>query len=72
MRNFGEDLYLWARDHGVANVSLEDVDRATTEIIVHVASKRKLRTVMAATKTLVERHYFFDDEAILEKPSDAA
>ena len=58
VRNFGEDLYRACRDDGWAEVSLDEVDRATNQLIVKVGSARRERRIAAMIEALLAKHYF--------------
>lgn len=57
IRNFGEDLYRQCRDEGWATISLEEIDRATSQLRVTVRSKRRVRRTMRMIEQLLETHY---------------
>lgn len=58
VRNFGEDLYRACREDGWAEISLDEVDRATNQLIVKVASARRERRIAAMIEALLASHLF--------------
>ena len=58
VRNFGEDLYRACRDDGWAEVSLDEVDRATNQLIVKVGSAQRECRIAAMIEALLAKHYF--------------
>jgi len=58
VRNFGEDLFRACREDGWAEISLDEVDRATNQLIVKVGSARRERRIAAMIEALLARHFF--------------
>jgi hypothetical protein len=58
VRNFGEDLYRVCREDGWAEISLDEVDRATNQLIVKVGSARRERRITAMIEALLAKHFF--------------
>lgn len=56
LRNFGEDLYREFSTSGYAEISLQEVDTATSELRVFVNAKRHLGTVSAFIKKTLRQH----------------
>jgi len=57
VRNFGEALYHAFMKEGIAAISLEEVDRATTQLRVTVKSARKVRRVSSLIEELLDQHH---------------
>jgi hypothetical protein len=66
MRNFGEALYHATREDGWASISLEEIDRATTQLRVTVLSRRRVRRTASAIQRLLERHHLADIARVTE------
>ncbi len=60
LRNFGEDLYREFSLSGQADISLEEIDSATTEIHVLVRAKRHLGGVSAFIAKTLKQHNLDD------------
>jgi hypothetical protein len=60
VRNFGETLYGEIKSSGLAEVSLKEVDKSTDQLCVHAIKTRKVKTVAAMVKSLLERHHLDD------------
>jgi hypothetical protein len=58
VRNFGEDLYRACRDDGWAEISLDEVDRATDQLTVRVLSAKRERRIAAMIERLLAAHRF--------------
>jgi hypothetical protein len=58
VRNLGEDLYRACRDDGWAEISLEEVDRATDRLTVRVLSAKHVRRVATMIEKLLAEHLF--------------
>jgi len=58
VRNFGEDLFRACREDGWAEISLDEMDRATNQLIVKVGSARRERRIAAMIEALLARHFF--------------
>ena len=56
LRNFGEDLYREFSLSGQADISLEEIDSATTEINVLVRAKRHLGDVSSIVAKSLKQH----------------
>lgn len=56
-RNFGEGLHRACEDDGWASIALEDVDRATNQLVVTVASSRRVRRTAPMTTMLLGKHF---------------
>lgn len=64
VRNFGEALYVAFRHEGWATISLEEIDRATTQLRVAVNAPRWQGQVMATIEKLLARHGFAETARI--------
>ncbi len=64
VRNFDQALYVAFRDNSRATISLEEVDRATTQLRVTVNAPRWQGQVMATIKKLLVRHGFAETARI--------
>ena len=60
LRNFGEDLYREFSTSGQADISLDEIDAATTELHVLVKAKRHLGSVTAFIAKTIQRHNLDD------------
>ena len=60
LRNFGEELYREFSLSGQADVSLDEIDSATTEIHVVVSAKRHLGGVSAFIAKTLKQHNLDD------------
>jgi hypothetical protein len=56
VRNFGEDLWREFRYDKWASTSLEEADKATSQLRVTVRSTRRFRRIHARVLTLLQRH----------------
>jgi hypothetical protein len=54
-RNFGEDVFRSFRDSYV--VSLDEIDKATSEFHIRGIHKREVRSVIAKVRNLIEKEY---------------
>jgi hypothetical protein len=57
MRNFGEDLYRAFKDDGWAEISLDEIDKATDHLRVTVFSARRARRINAIVNKLLNEHF---------------
>jgi hypothetical protein len=57
MRNFGEALYHATVEDGWASISLQEIDRATTQLCVTVYSRRRVRRTASMIQKLLEQHH---------------
>jgi hypothetical protein len=57
MRNFGEALYHAFKQDDWASISVEEIDRAKTQLWVTVLAKRKVRRVSSLNARLLEQHH---------------
>lgn len=55
--NFGEDLFYAFRDSDLATISLDDVDRAASQLRVKVKSRSKVRRVVNIIDKLLGEHF---------------
>ncbi len=60
LRNFGEDLYRGFSLSGQADISLDEIDAATTEFHVLVKAKRHLGGVSAFIAKTLKQHNLDD------------
>jgi hypothetical protein len=60
LRNFGEALWHEARTSGLAKVDLGEVDKATDQLCLREIKTRRVRTVMARVRGLLEDHHLSD------------
>jgi hypothetical protein len=56
IRNFGEDLYRELKRSGLAEIDLDEVDRAIDQIHARAIKVRKVRTVSAFIAKMLEQH----------------
>jgi len=54
---FAEDLYRALRSNELASLSLQDVDRVRSQLIIPVRSKRKVRRATAVIEQVLEVHF---------------
>jgi hypothetical protein len=54
---FAEDLYRALKSHELASLSLDEVDRVSSRLIVPVRSKRRVRRTSAAIEQLLQTHF---------------
>lgn len=57
MRNFGEDLWRACKTDGWASMSLDEIDRATNQLTVTVATASKVRRTARMASKLMESHF---------------
>jgi len=57
IRNFGEELWAACRADGWSSISLNDVDRATDQLIVAVRSARRVRRTVQMIEELLAKHH---------------
>jgi len=60
LRNFGEDLYREFSESGYAEISIDEIDTATSELRVYVNAKRHLGAVSGFVKKTLQRHNLDD------------
>lgn len=65
VRNFGEALFLMARNRKTIICSLDEIDRATNTIFLTVRSANKARRVVAEVEKLLSTHGFEGHAKIL-------
>ena len=56
IRNFGEELYHALKEDGWGSITLQDIDRATTEMCVAVHVKRRVRRISNLILRMLEKH----------------
>lgn len=56
LRNFGEELYREFSTNGQADISLDQIDCAVSELHVTIKAKRHIGTVSAFVKKTLQRH----------------
>lgn len=54
---FAEELYRAVRSNELASLPLEDVDRVSSQLILQVRSKRRVRRAVALIETLLGEHF---------------
>ena len=64
LRNFGEDLFREFAANGQAEISLDEVDSAVSELRVFVKGKSKLGVVFSSIKRMLQDHKL-DDQFIV-------
>ena len=60
LRNFGEDLYREFSASGKAEVSLDEIDSATSELRIVVGATRHLGAVTAFIEKTLRQHHLDD------------
>ncbi|HKS90020.1 MAG TPA: hypothetical protein VJR70_11305 [Stellaceae bacterium] len=63
---FGKALHHAFREDQWASISIAAVDRATNQLQVHVASKRRVRRVEKQINLLLEKHFLADRARLSE------
>ena len=54
---FAEDLYRALRSNELASLSLDEVDRVSSQLIIPVRSKRRVRRAVAVIEGVLEQHF---------------
>ncbi|RAZ89567.1 hypothetical protein DPM33_18570 [Mesorhizobium hawassense] len=54
---FAEDLYRALRSNELASLSLDDVDLVSSQLIIPVRSKRRVRRATALIEQVLEEHF---------------
>lgn len=54
---FAEDLYRALRSNEPASLPLEDVDRISSQLVIPVRSKRRVRRAVAVIEQVLEEHF---------------
>ncbi|WP_033838444.1 hypothetical protein [Mesorhizobium loti] len=54
---FAEDLYRALRSKELASLSLDDVDRVASRLVIPIRSKRKVRRVATVIEQLLDAHF---------------
>lgn len=54
---FAEDVYRAFRSNELASLSLADVDRVSSQLIIPVRSKRRVRRAVAVIEQVLEEHF---------------
>ena len=57
MRNFGEALYHALQKNGWGSISLDEIDRATTQLRVAVFPRRSGRQIAQLIQKLLAKHH---------------
>lgn len=60
IRNFGEDVWRFAKTEKGAAISLQDIDRATDRLELRINSSRRVRRVVREVERMLAEH-FLDD-----------
>lgn len=68
-QNFGEDVYRALRDE--CEVSLQEIDAATSEFHLHGIHKREVRTIAAKVRKIAEKHLMSKIINVNEVPGTA-
>ena len=63
-RNFGEDLYREFASSGQAEISLEEIDSAVSELRVFVKGRSKVGVVSSSIERILQQHKL-DDEFMI-------
>ncbi|QUS41240.1 hypothetical protein RPMA_22120 [Tardiphaga alba] len=64
---FSEDLYLKFRDSDLAHLPLGEVDAVTTDLLVRVKSRSKLRRSRAVIEDALRQHDLFEIAVLTEE-----
>src|SRR6476469_322015 len=54
---FAEDLYRALRSNELASLSLDDVDRVSSRLVIPIGSKRKVRRTSTVIEQLLDAHF---------------
>ena len=57
IRNFGEDLFRAFWERREATISLDDIDRASDQLVLKVRSRNVLRSVQKTIETFLDQHH---------------
>jgi hypothetical protein len=69
-RNFGEDVWRYCRQSGLATADLGAIDSSWDSLEICNIKSRKLRTVEAEVKRLLAAHFFHDFEIVVNDESN--
>jgi hypothetical protein len=69
-QNFGEDVFRYCRQSGLAKADLGAIDSSTDTLEIWGIKSRKLRTVEADIKRLLAAHFFHDFEFVVKAEND--
>ena len=65
-RNFGEEVCRWCRAEGLAEASLEEIDRSIDCLYLRNIKKRMARRVVTHVQEIASEHYFSGEQISYE------